>query len=443
GDWRETPSSMWFHDHMLDYTAPNVYKGGAGALNLYSAIDRGNEALDDGVNLRLPSGSALDWGNRDYDVNLLVSDKAWDAAGQLVFNVFNLDGFVGDRMTVNWQYKPYLEVRARRYRFRILNGSVSRYFKIALVDSRGNRVPMHMVANDGNIMQHAIPFPNRESADLPVQTIGERYDIVVDFARFRDGDRLYLVNLMAHKNGRRPEKTPVPLAAVLAGTYQGDPAVGPFMELRVRRFDGVDRSMNPEAYQPGGKQMIPLPPLPAPDSAAYRNAVHRTYRFGRSGGSDDRPWTIKVDDQQVLTADVGIIGAAPDRGSFEIWHLQNGGGGWSHPAHAHFEEVQILSKDGKPPPLWERYARKDMFRLGPETEGANEIIVGARFRDFMGTYVEHCHNTQHEDHAMLFRFDVENPGQTIAIPAPYPDWEGVRYLPSESVSTADSGNLSP
>lgn len=61
------------------------------------------------------------------------------------------------------------------------------------------------------------------------------------------------------------------------------------MELRVRRFDGVDRSMNPVAYEPGGKEMITLAPLPAPESAAYRNAVHRTYRFGRSGGTDDRP----------------------------------------------------------------------------------------------------------------------------------------------------------
>ena len=64
GDWRETMSTHWFHDHMLDFTAQNVYKGNAVMMNYYSALDRGNEAIEDGVNLRLPSGSALPWGGR-------------------------------------------------------------------------------------------------------------------------------------------------------------------------------------------------------------------------------------------------------------------------------------------------------------------------------------------------------------------------------------------
>ncbi|KAF0219106.1 MAG: multicopper oxidase type [Geobacteraceae bacterium] len=86
GDWRETMSSHWFHDHMLDHTAENVYKGNATMMNYYSALDRGNEAVNDGVNLRFPSGTALNWGNRDYDMNLVIADKATDQAGQLWFN---------------------------------------------------------------------------------------------------------------------------------------------------------------------------------------------------------------------------------------------------------------------------------------------------------------------------------------------------------------------
>ena len=112
GDWRQTMSTHWFHDHMIDFTAPNVYKGNAAMMNYYSALDRGNEEVDDGVNLRLPSGTSLPWGNRDYDVNLLLAAKAWDSDGQLWFNIFNKGGFLGDRMTVNWLYKPYLDVRA-------------------------------------------------------------------------------------------------------------------------------------------------------------------------------------------------------------------------------------------------------------------------------------------------------------------------------------------
>src|SRR5262249_12536691 len=96
GEFRETMSSHWFHDHMLDFTAQNVYKGNAAMMNYYSSLDRGNEGINDGVNLRLPSGTALDFGNRDYDVNLVVADKATFRDGQLWFNIFNKDGFLGD-----------------------------------------------------------------------------------------------------------------------------------------------------------------------------------------------------------------------------------------------------------------------------------------------------------------------------------------------------------
>src|SRR5207302_1182434 len=111
GDWRETMSTHWFHDHMFSFTSQNVYKGNAGMFNLYSSLDRGNEAINDGVNLRLPSGTAKDWGNLDYDVNLMLADKAWDPTfpAQLYFNIFNFDGLLGDRMTVNLVDNPYFD----------------------------------------------------------------------------------------------------------------------------------------------------------------------------------------------------------------------------------------------------------------------------------------------------------------------------------------------
>src|SRR5882724_7707544 len=77
GDWHETMSTHWFHDHMFSFTAQNVYKGIAAMFNIYSGIDRGNEEIADGVNLRLPSGTGASFANLDYDVNLMLSDKAW------------------------------------------------------------------------------------------------------------------------------------------------------------------------------------------------------------------------------------------------------------------------------------------------------------------------------------------------------------------------------
>jgi FtsP/CotA-like multicopper oxidase with cupredoxin domain len=442
GDWKETMSTHWFHDHMLDFTAQNVYKGNAAMMNYYSAVDRGKEGFQCNYsnaanpNLCLPSGTALDWGNRDYDVNLLIADKAWDANGQLFFNVFNKDGFLGDQILVNWTYKPFFNVRARRYRFRILNGAVSRYFKIAIVTAAGQRVPFHMVGNDGNIMQNAIPFPNAQSQDLPSQGIAERYDIVVDFKNFAAGTKIYMVNLLEHVNGAGPNQE-IPLANILNGTYAGDPAVGKFLEFRVvaQPAGAVDLSMNPVDYEPGKKVMIPPPTFSATELAT---AVHRTFEFSKANGTDAKPWTIKTDGSLGFGMDPHRISATPTKGGVEIWHLR-GGSGWAHPVHIHFEEGQILSRGGAAPPLWETGARKDVYRLHTSSDSTNAVDLAIRFREFMGTYMEHCHNTQHEDNAMLLRWDIKNPGSVVAIPTPIQKWEGTFYEPSFGLTVGGGG----
>ena len=451
GNYRETMSTHWFHDHMLDFTAQNVYKGNAAMMNYYSAIDRGNEAINDGVNLRFPSGNALDWGNRDYDVNLLIAAKAWDQTGQLFFNVFNTDGFLGDRMTVNWLYKPTFDVRARKYRFRMLNGSVSRYIKVALVTETGAPVPFHMIANDGNIMKHSLRFDN---GILPTQSIAERYDIIVDFSRYAPGTKIYMVNIMEHRDGRGPLKDAVPLSDVLDGTYNpqiidgewknGDPVVGKFLEINVVPMaEGVvDLSMNPSDYEAGGLTMLDLPVF---TQAELDNATHRTFDFGRSNGTDDKPWTVKTDGGMGFNMDPRRLTAAPNKladgsGGVEIWHLSTGGG-WSHPIHIHFEEGQILSRDGLTPPDWETLSRKDVYRIGPEVNSSRNMSVAIRFREFAGTYMEHCHNTQHEDTAMLMRWDLEESGQVALLPTPLPTWDGVEFVDSHALATFRSGDV--
>ncbi len=464
-------------------------------INYYSAVDRGNEAVNDGVNLRLPSGSGLPWGNRDYDVNLVVGDKAWDNEGQLWFNIFNKDGFLGDQVLVNLQYKPFLEVRARRYRFRILNGSVSRYFSFALVKQVNgaggelagptgsgisyNRVPFYLIANDGNILEHAVPFDGLTDLDgngnklehkgqLPTQGIAERFDIVVDFAQagLAPGDKLYLVNTTEHADGAKP-KGKVPLASVLKKTYNpvatatgwtgGDPAVGMVMEFRVVAYAGTDQSMNPANFKPGLQKMIPLPIKR--NDPRLATARRRVFDFGRKAGTDGFPWTIKTDeDLGGLNMDPRRISAAPQLATgptqpgfvgtnaagddnispLEIWHLK-GNGGWSHPVHIHFEEGIVLNRGGKVVPEWEKWARKDVYRIGPEDDASNDIVVAMRFREFAGSYVEHCHNTQHEDHSMLLRWDLEHPGQTKLMPAPIPGWDGVQYVDSAALPTFRTG----
>ena len=443
GDWHETMSTHWFHDHMLDFTAQNVYKGNAAMMNYYSAIDRGREGFQchytnpANANLCLPSGTALDWGNRDYDVNLLIADKAWNAAGQLFFNILNLDGFLGDQVLVNWTWKPTFKVRPRRYRFRMLNGSVSRYFMLALVTAQGQRVPFHMIANDGNLMRYAVPFPNAQRQDLPSMGIAERYDIIVDFKNLADGTKLYLVNTLEHLDGTGPNQE-IPLASILNGTYNGDPAVGRIMEFQVSTsgYTGTDQSMDPAQYvqgNPGNREMIPPPTFSAAELSTARN---RTFEFGKANATDLVPWTIKTDGGLGFGADMHRYSARPTKGSVEVWHLR-GGSGWSHPVHIHFEEGQVLTRGGVAPPLWEQFARKDVYRLGKLPDTTQSVDLAIRFREFAGTYMEHCHNTQHEDHAMLLRWDIKNAGATVAIPTPRQTWEGTFYEPSFGLATAN------
>jgi len=406
GDWRETMSTHWFHDHMIDFTSQNVYKGNAAMMNLYSAVDRGNEEINDGVNLRLPSGTTKSWGNLDYDINLVVADKSWDQDGQLSFDTFEFDGFLADMMTVNFAYKPYFEVERRKYRFRILNGSVARFFRFCLSD----RSPFWLIANDGNLM--ARPLLLRE---LPEQAIAERFDIVIDFSRYSLGDKVWMVNLVEHDDGRGPKKT-LSLAEALGGESD-DPCVGKFLEFRIARNPSKpDRSQVPAT-------LVPLP---------VRQPVvrERTFEFGRSGSSDSAPWTIKVDGGPGLGALVSRISAAPKPGTAEIWHLVNGGTGWDHPVHIHFEEGQTLWRSTGPVPPWERYARKDVWRLG---EGGS-VSVYVQFREFAGTYVQHCHNTTHEDHAMLLRWDIGHGPTPLPTPMPTPD--GVTFIDSHELPGA-------
>ncbi len=423
GDWHETMSTHWFHDHMFSFTAQNVYKGNAAMLNIYSGLDRGNEEIDDGVNLRLPSGTANSWGNLDYDVNLMIGDKAFDRDGQLFFDIFEFDGFMGDVVTVNLAANPYFEVERRKYRFRILNGSVARFYKIALANASGTAQPMIQIANDGNLLPNPVLL-----TQLDHLGIAERYDIVIDFSNYAIGEKLHMVNLADHfdpgdsnLNGKKVV-TDLTLAAALSGTSQ-DPGVGRFLEFRVVRDPArPDVSRVPETL------------IPNPDHSVIPVARERTFEFNRDAlqtGTDPMTtalgkWGISTDGGAVLAADYGRISAAPRFGTREIWHLVNGGGGWDHPIHIHFEEGQILARNGSAAnvPAWER-GRKDVYRLRP----GGSVTISIQFRDWGGMFMEHCHNTTHEDNAMLLRWEINTDSEPhlSPLPTPCPTPQGVDF----------------
>jgi manganese oxidase len=418
GDWHETMSSHWFHDHMFSFTSQNVYKGIAGTLNIYSAKDRGNEAINDGVNLRLPSGTAKAWGNLDYDVNLVLADKAWDSSGQLAFDIFQTDGFLGDMIVVNGAFKPFFEVERRKFRFRLLNAAVARFFTMSLSDAS----PMIQIANDGNLLPNPVTLTKLDELG-----IAERYDIVIDFSRYRVGDKVWMVNLAQHETGQRVE-VDLSLSQALGGGSQ-DPGVGKFLEFRIVRDPAT-----PDQSQ------VPAVLIPNPDLSNVPVTRTRNFVFGDGANQTTNdpvtsargPWGIGTGGGDKLAADFGRVSAAPKFGTREIWQLINDGGGWDHPIHIHFEEGQILARNGSANnvPAWEK-GRKDVYRLRPD----GSVTLTMQFRDWGGMFMEHCHNTTHEDNAMLLRWEIDDGGAPFLrpLPTPIPKPQGVTFQSPDQI----------
>jgi hypothetical protein len=108
------------------------------------------------------------------------------------------------------------------------------------------------------------------------------------------------------------------------------------------------------------------------------------------------------------TPNYNRISAAPKFGTREIWHLINDGGGWDHPIHIHFEEGQI---SGAQRQLRQRAAggARPQGRLPADAGGT--VTITMQFRDWGGMFMEHCHNTTHEDNAMLLRWEINGGGE--------------------------------
>jgi FtsP/CotA-like multicopper oxidase with cupredoxin domain len=452
GDFREYQGTMWAHDHRFFFTAENVYKGMLMQINYYSAKDRGNEEIG-GPNLRLPSGSKLGWGNIDFDVNLIISDAALDPEGQLFFDIFTTDGMIGDIPLVNFTYAPFMEVLPRKYRFRILAASMSRFWKFAIAGPTGSAVPFQFIANDGNLVVNPIPL-----TELDEQGIAERYDIVVDFSNFRVGDRLHLVDRLKQTSGNKPDGA-VSLAQALQGN-KNDPVLGAILQFRVvSQLESVDapgtilRSTDPDpSVVPAVlTQQIPI-------VAPVRT---RLVEFGRSGNGDSRdpvtgectpdcsevvfnfPWTIKINGQEAHSMNANRVSLViPKSGENEHWTYVNGGGGWDHPIHLHFEEGITMNRGSAPIPATERLVRKDVWRLRP----GGQVQFQIQFGEYGGSYVNHCHNTVHEDFALLMRIQLlvsgiqgsnPNPPQTLVTDTPNPTEDGIVFTTPEILPEGD------
>lgn len=367
GDPREALGHLWYHDHRADFTSQNVYKGLAGTHLMYDELDSGNENDPNPAAFRLPSGH--------FDVPLLLADKQFDPiTHKLVFDPFNLDGVLGEHVTVNGAVSPYMIVQRRKYRFRIVNAGPSRIYTLKLCKAGSDGVdcdtdspeqPFKILGNDGNLLEKMV-----EANDVTISA-AERFDVVLDFSRRNAGDRINLMNVADQTSGKGRSGVFLPMPSPLAQKV---------LQFRVVGGFAYDPSRIPAT-------MRQKPTIPASEISA----CERTFVFDNQDGG----WTINGRRFNFLPR------FQVQQGTAERWTITNASRDWEHPIHIHLEEHQLESRDGAPPPLFERM-RKDVTLLRP----GDSVTLTMRHRDWLEEYPMHCHNTVHEDHAMMLLWEV-------------------------------------
>jgi hypothetical protein len=120
----------------------------------------------------------------------------------------------------------------------------------------------------------------------------------------------------------------------------------------------------------------------------------------------------------------------------------NGGGGWDHPIHLHFEEGITMNRGSAPIPATEKLVRKDVWRLRP----GGQVQFQIQFGEYGGSYVNHCHNTVHEDFALLMRIQLlvsgiqqsnPFPPQAMVTDTPNPTEDGIVFTTPEILREGD------
>jgi len=296
-----------------------------------------------------------------YDIPLVLFDPRFDPQGKQVMDVMNMDGHLGDKYTVNGLVQPYFEVERRKYRFRILDGGPSRFYELWF----SNSMEFQHIGNDGNLLPAPI------TANFVKLGVAERADIVVDFSQLPSTTtEVYLVNRAEQIDGRGPTGNRIPMASAPK-----------LLKLVIRPKSG-------NALDPSRVPSV-LKPLPAMDLPAIAT---RTWHFDRTNGM----WSVNGQ-----LADLSAPQAIVKQGTAEIWEISTSGG-WAHPVHMHLEEYRVLTLNDQPVTGTVLGGRKDVFPL----YAGDRMRIYMKFRDWVGRYVMHCHNTVHEDHSMMVRWDV-------------------------------------
>jgi FtsP/CotA-like multicopper oxidase with cupredoxin domain len=191
----QAAAHLFYHDHAMSVTTLNVMSGLVGN---YVIRD------DEEDRLELPRGR--------YEVPLTIADVNFDtdSRGQLTGRILAkrvlADGaprpgaiprsvpFFGPFTMVNGVVWPHFDVEARSYRFRVVNVSPNRAYRLVVIDGKTGatvRGAMTLIGTDLGLLD--APRPIEEALTL---SAAERADVVIDFGAY-PGQRLKLVNTVA------------------------------------------------------------------------------------------------------------------------------------------------------------------------------------------------------------------------------------------------------
>jgi FtsP/CotA-like multicopper oxidase with cupredoxin domain len=346
GDPNDRTTTGWYHDHALDITGPNVVQGLAGLFLVTDDVEQ--QLVEDH---RIPGG--------ERDVPIVIQDRRLLRTGEIFYDPFDHDGYLGDVYVVNGKAQPFFKVRRRKYRLRILNGCNARFLELRLSWGRFLRF-----GHDGFLLPAAV------WKDTILTSSATRADVIVDF---RDApDVVYLENLTDQDDGRGPGGT-------------------------VTRPDRLDRGVPLLKFVVEGPTEPDDARLQAGDVVRPNTRIDpgeivatRRFELSRRQGA----WQINDRFFDPDRAD-----ARPQLDTAERWILKNDGGGWWHPVHLHLEAHQVQRFNGRRVPF---PFKQDTTILGP----GDEAEVFMRFRDYTGRFVFHCHNVEHEDVRMMGQFEV-------------------------------------
>jgi len=344
-------ATLWYHDHAMGINRLNIY---AGLFGLYLVRDPFEEGLG------LPSGK--------FEIPLVLCDRQLDQDGQLRYPVSPdpkrpwVPEVFGDALLVNGKITPYLEVKARPYRFRVLNGANGRFFHLAFE----NDSEFLQIGSDQGLL--ATPVIANRLTVAP----GERVDLIVDFSKHAGK------NLVVKSDN---------LTA---------------LQFRVAGSPSVAVSFVPQGLRPVTR---------IAESEAVKT---RELMIEETVDAADNPILMLLDRKRWKDP----VSETPVLGSTEIWSIINGTDD-SHPIHLHMVRFQVLDRRNfyvmnylrkrelkftgpAVPPDANEMGWKDTVRAEPGM--VTRIIV--KFDGYPGRYVWHCHILEHEDNEMMRPYEV-------------------------------------